>query len=470
MTQILFGLMTIFILVGCNPFAPALPDTPVDELPQQYSLFEHQAPAPDRWWQSFGDSQLDQLINQALAGNFSIQEAWARLKQARAVAVKSGALMYPDLFLEADGNVYRSQIDTGGSQTRLSGENYGLGFVSSYEIDLWGRIRSQQEADLLAAQAGRQELSTAAMTVAADIAKNWINSIAVKAQLRLLEQQLENNQTYLQLVDLRYRKAMVSSLDVYQQRQVVEQTRSLIPQYQEQESLLRHELALLLGKPPGSAVAVSPTDLPTLGPLPETGIPADLLAARPDIRSAGLRLHASRWRVAEARANRLPAIRLTAVAGYDSGGLEQLFDNWLLNLAGNLSAPLFDGGRRVAEVDRARAVADEYLIAYRRVVFTAVKEVEDALVRENKQRAHLEILAVQIDTARRALEEAGRRYLNGVQDYLPVLTQLLTLQRLEQDRIQRRADLLISRINLYRALGGGWADELVEPDELVAPS
>ncbi len=463
MTRFLFYLMAIGILTGCSPFAPAPPDTPADELPRQYSLFERQAPVPDRWWQSFGDAQLDQLITQALAGNFSIQEAWARLKQVRAVAARSGALLYPDLFLEADGNAYRSQTDTGSSRTRLSGENYGLGVVSSYEIDLWGRIRSQQEADLLAAQAGRQDLSTAAMTVAADIAKNWIQAIAIQAQLHLLQQQLKNNQTFLQLVELRYRKAMVSSLDVYQQRQVVEQTRSLLPQYQERQSLLYNELALLLGKPPGSAIAVSQTDLPTLGPLPETGIPADLLARRPDIRSAGLRLYASQWRVAEARANRLPSIRLTAAAGYDSGGLEQLFDNWLLNLAGNLSAPLFDGGRRLAEVDRTQAVADELLTAYRRVVFTAVKEVEDALVRENKQRAHLTILDVQIETARRALEEAGRRYLNGVQDYLPVLTQLLTLQGLEQDRIQRQADLLISRISLYRALGGGWADKLAEP-------
>ena len=158
--------------------------------------------------------------------------------------------------------------------------------------------------------------------------------------------------------------------------------------------------------------------------------------------------------MAAARANRLPEINLTAQAVYGKGALDVLFDTWLLSLAGNLVAPIFDGKRRAAEVDRTLAISDENLLAYREAVLTAIKEVEDAMVSESKQREHIDSLKLVVATARKALEEAGIRYRNGLTDYLPVLTQLLTVQRLERDLIQKRANLLIARVSLYRALGG----------------
>jgi outer membrane protein TolC len=131
-----------------------------------------------------------------------------------------------------------------------------------------------------------------------------------------------------------------------------------------------------------------------------------------------------------------------------------LFDNWIVNLAGNLTAPLFDGKRRKAEVLRLLAVADEQLADYRQQVLTAVREVEDALVEEVKLREHLIALDAQLEAAQSALDEARSRYRSGLSDYLPVLTQLLSVQGLEQTRIQHRADLLLARVELYRTLGG----------------
>jgi outer membrane protein TolC len=150
--------------------------------------------------------------------------------------------------------------------------------------------------------------------------------------------------------------------------------------------------------------------------------------------------------------------------------LDILFDNWLLSLAGNLVAPLFDAGKRSAQVDRAKALADERLWAYKRVVLTSVKEVEDALVREEKRRQHIEALQLQIDSARRAFNEAGERYLKGLNDYLPVLTQLVSVQGLERDLIQRKAELLIDRVSLFRSLGGTWMDEIPYEDNVAKMS
>jgi NodT family efflux transporter outer membrane factor (OMF) lipoprotein len=253
---------------------------------------------------------------------------------------------------------------------------------------------------------------------------------------------------------------MVSALDVYQQKQIVESVRAEIPLVEAQEQLLRHELAVLLGKPPRTFLSITREDLPIPTELPDTGLPADLLSARPDLRAAGMRLKAADWQVASARANRLPAISLTARARYGESDMDVLFDNWLLSLAGNLTAPIFDGNRRAAEVDRTMAVADENLAAYRQTVLTAIKEVEDALISESKRREHIKGLEKEADTAQKALVEAGNRYRNGLTDYLPVLTQLLTFQGLERDLIQQKTNLLITRVNLYRALGGTWTESL----------
>ena len=173
-----------------------------------------------------------------------------------------------------------------------------------------------------------------------------------------------------------------------------------------------------------------------------------------------MRLKAADWQVAAARANRLPAISLTATAQYGKGDMDALFDNWLLSLAGNLTAPIFDGGRRAAEVNRRQAIVDENLSAYRQAVLTALKDVENALISEAKQREHIRALENVLITARKALEQAGIRYRNGVTDYLPVLTQLLAVQGLERNLIRQRANLLSARVSLYRSLGGTWTDSL----------
>ncbi|MBW2450684.1 MAG: TolC family protein, partial [Deltaproteobacteria bacterium] len=279
-------------------------------------------------------------------------------------------------------------------------------------------------------------------------------------QKQLLERQLQTNLTLLDLIELRFRMSMVSALDVYQQKQIVEDIMAEIPLVEAQEQVLMNELTLLLGKPPGTSLEIRRKDLPEPVEIPATGLPADLLSSRPDLRRAGMRLKAADWQVAAARANRLPAIRLTAGAQYGKGDMDVLFDNWLLSLAGNLTAPIFDAGRRAAEVDRRRAIVDENLSAYRQAVLTAIKEVEDALIIELKQREHIRALENVEVTARKALEQAGIRYRNGLTDYLPVLTQLLAVQTLERNLIRQRANLLNARVSLYRSLGGTWTDSL----------
>jgi len=449
----------LMIVVSCMPFKPKARVSPAGEVPKTFSLYTAKSEPINRWWEEFNDAELDMLIDTALSGNFTLKEAWSRLNQARALAVQAGAALYPDLTGTAGASYERERTQNGSGKTE-SNDNYSLGIVSSYELDLWGRIRSGRESALLETSAVREDLNAAAMTLAAEVANRWINILSQKMQKQLLKRQLKTNLLYLELTELRFRNAMVSALDVYQQKQIVESVRAEIPLVEAQEQLLRHELAVLLGKPPRTFLSITREDLPIPTELPDTGLPADLLSARPDLRAAGMRLKAADWQVASARANRLPAISLTAQARYGESDMEFLFNNWLLSLAGNLTAPIFDGNRRAAEVDRTMAVADENLAAYRQTVLTAIKEVEDALISESKRREHIKGLEKEADTAQKALVEAGNRYRNGLTDYLPVLTQLLTFQGLERDLIQQKTNLLITRVNLYRALGGTWTESL----------
>ncbi len=190
-----------------------------------------------------------------------------------------------------------------------------------------------------------------------------------------------------------------------------------------------------------------------------------MLTRRPDIQAALHRLEAAGWSLAAAKADRLPAVRLSGSAAYQSDDFADLFDNWLANLAAGFTAPVFDGGRRSAEVMRSEAVRDERLSAYKETVLQAITEVENALIREDRQAAYLATLQQQLDYARQALKEAQNRYRNGSIDYLNVLASLTSVQRLEQDVIRGRQALYSERISLYRALGGTWTGAPLKENE-----
>ena len=457
---IILILSSILGLASCGLFNPEPLPNIQESFPNKFSQFTTDATPEKRWWETFNDSELNALIEEAFSENMTLKEVWARLKQARARAVQAGADKYPNLTGTAGASHSRTRTKNTSAATSTS-EDYSLGLSSSYELDLWGRVRAGQKAAILSAEASKQDLNVAAITLAAEVTSRWLQIIAQRTQKHLLNEQLKINRTFLELIELRFRQAMVSALDVYQQQQVIDQVRAQIPLVEAQESRLMNELSVLLGKVPRSPLVISRPDLPKLTPMPSTGIPADLLENRPDIRAAQLRLQSAGWNVSAARADRLPSLSLSASAIFANEHLNLLLDNWVLSLAANLTAPIFDGNRRAAEVDRTMALKDENLAAYRKTILTAIREVEDALITEAKQQEHILKLKQVIQTARKALDQATLRYRNGLTDYLPVLTQLLSVQDMERNLITQQATLLTNRISLYRSLGGTWTEDLI---------
>ena len=461
-TRIASACLTALLFLSCTPFIPPDRSTVHKDIPQSFSLGSSIA-SHGRWWQEFSNSQLTSLIETALTENLTLRAHWARLEKIQAQAGKTTSSLYPSVSGNADASYTRRNTESDGSS---ESQNYSLGLFASYEFDLWGRVRAEVKSAELTAAASREDLNAAAMTIAAEVAHRWLGIAARYQEKELLLKQLKINQTYLELVELRFRKSLASAIDVMQQRQLVERVQAQIPLVEMQELLLQNELAVLTGQMPQNFEGIANQPLPVLKSPPASGLPVQLLENRPDIRAAVNRLQAADQDLVVARADRLPALRITGSGGYNSSDIDQIFDNWLLNLAASLTGPLLDGGRRKAEVEASEAEVREQLFLYHQVVLNGVKEVEEALIREEKIREHVQRAEKQLKVSQITLAEARSRYMNGLSDYLPVLTQLLSVQSLQMDLISRNEDLLGARISLYRSIGGTWADELTVPDSI----
>ncbi|MBU2551030.1 MAG: efflux transporter outer membrane subunit [Proteobacteria bacterium] len=457
-------LATCLALAACSPFQPrSRPEAPLD-MPRQYALFTEGEPGPDRWWHAFGSPELNRLVEGALSQNFDIQTAWARLRQAEAMADQARAGLRPTVSYEAGGKISRlkTQKSVGQDGVLTEEQAWNMGLAASYEVDLWGRLRSRREAESLSREAAREDLDAAAVTVAAKVVETWVDVVVSRHKIAILKEQIRNNEDLLDLQRLRFSNGRAKALDVSQQREALAAARAELPLLQLQESQLLNGLALLLGKASMNGLDLRRNEIPEPIPVPATGLPADLLASRPDVRAAGLRLRSADWEVSAARADRLPSINLSAKAAFSSGVLDLLFNNWLASLALAITGPLFDAGRGEAEVARVQAVAEELLTNYARTVATAMKEVEDSLVAESRQREYIDYLEDQFTAAGLALENARIQYRNGQSDYLSYLVAWTSVQNLERKLVGERAALIKNRVALYRALGGDWTGRLVE--------
>ncbi|HKL22180.1 MAG TPA: TolC family protein, partial [Tichowtungia sp.] len=293
----------LLLVLVCSCALWPLPEHEV-ETPDQFSAGAGGAVnTTNRWWTNFQSLELDALVGEALTNSPGIQQAWARLQQADAIARKAGAARWPSITAEASGSSRQNR------STRTSTESYSLGLVASYELDLWGRVHSAASAAALERVASREQFSTVAMTLASQTALRWIGLISLQRQADLIRTQLDANRDSLELVELRFRRSQASALDVFQQRQAVAATEALLPQIARAQDVQRNELAALLGRADFQGLEISAEKLPGIGNLPDTGIPATVLDNRPDVRQARLNLRAADWQVRAARADRLPAIR-----------------------------------------------------------------------------------------------------------------------------------------------------------------
>lgn len=397
---------------------------------------------PSAWWQAFADPELDALIARSLADNLSLQATAARLRAAEASADAAGAGRLPSLTARA-------------SETRVEGGDRERTATLSavYEVDLWGRVRAGHDAALLQARATAQELQAARISLAAAVAIQWFALGSSAERLRLIGEERATYERILRLVEARYRNGQATVSDVLRQRQLVESTRSLEASTAADLGTQRHALEELLGAPAGSTSLAGRLPPPLTG-VPRSGVPAEVVGARPDVQQRWLLLQSADRSVAAAVANRFPQLNLTATGQSSDGGIASLFDDWIGSLLASVVAPIVDGGARRAEVQRTRAVLEQRVAEYRSAVLVAFREIQDALLRDAQQQIRVESLAEQLRLSDAVTERLERQLRNGSTTYLSLLDAQLTNSGLRREVLGARQQQTEQRIALYRALAG----------------
>jgi multidrug efflux system outer membrane protein len=405
---------------------------------------------PDRWWTVFRDVQLNQFISGALKSNLDLKTAWQRLREAWALLKRESSSLWPEINATLEGESRKSPSDP------ATEEAFPLSLSTEYEVDLWGRLRSAADARRFEARASFHDYRTAALSLSAEITRTWFRLGEAQQQMTVIEEQIQTNQKIFSLLKNRLGSGLIRAADTLRQKQLIESTREQKISAESRIHILRHQLAVLLGLPPQRGRKFSANVLPDLPPLPETGIPADLINRRPDVQAAFNRLRAADRELASAISSRFPRFSVSASLDKTAESAENIFKDWIRTLAANLLVPIFQGGRLKAEVNRSRAVKEQRLSSYGQTILTALREVEDALVLERKQRERIGSIELQLKLANQTLSQLRTEYFNGLVNYLDVLTSLDDEQQLRRDLLTARLNLLDYRISLYRALAGGW--------------
>ena len=413
------------------------------------------------WWRGFNSADLDHLIADAEAGNFDIQAAIARIRQADAQLRISGAPLLPTVSASASQQYNRQSSRTsslsrsrGPIETRTSSVDVSI----SYELDLWGRVAAVRDSAEASALFSRYDQQTVALTAVTSVATTWFSALAFQDRLAVAQRNLNDSEQILKAIQARVDAGTASELDLAQQGALVAGIRANIPALRSNAQLQLNALGVLTGKLPED-IRVDPGTLDTLS-LPEVtpGLPAELLLRRPDIASAEASLRAANANLREARAAFYPQITLTGSNGFTSTALSSLIGpgSMLTNAAVSVAQTLFDNGAKSGQYDLNAAKYDELVADYRRAVTQAFTDVENALTqyRFATEQETLERQAVAV--AQRASDIARAQLLAGTSDIVTALqaqsTLFSDLDQLAQVRLSRFQAL----VSLYKALGGGW--------------
>lgn len=447
-------------LAGCVSMAPGhvTPAPPIPATWVDAGGDGGQAAATLAWRDYFTDPQLRQLIDAALANNRDLRIAVLRTGEARAAFRIQRAEQFPPLGLAGQGARARVPGDLNASGASAVGAEYRAEVgLSSWELDLWGRVRSLKESALqqwLATEAGRQ---AAELALVAQVADGYLGLRALDERVALAQRTVETREESFRIYTRRYQAGSNSKLELTQVKALLTQAQALHAQLAQARATQLHALGLLVGADPGVLPAAAPFDDTMILARLSPGLPSEVLTQRPDIIAAERQLRAANANIGAARAAFFPRIALTGTFGSASAELDGLFDSgsraW--TFAPVLSLPIFDGGARRANLELSQVRRDIAVAEYEQDVQTAFREVADALSAQRWLREQLDVSQVAQDNATERARLAQLRYDNGSSTYLDVLDAQRDLLAAEQQLVQARQQLLSSQVALYAALGGG---------------
>jgi NodT family efflux transporter outer membrane factor (OMF) lipoprotein len=460
------------MLVGGCSLAPTLktPEVPAGDTYKETGTWTQAEPSDrlprDRWWDLYGNDEIDDLQTRLISGNPSLAASLANYAQARALSDQARAGLFPTLGLNA--GVARARESANAPLiSALTPRYYDtniLGGSVSYELDLWGQIRNEVAAGAANAAAAAADLENARLSLDAQLVDDYVQLRSLDRAGKILDDTVNAYTRAVTLTEQRHGAGIAAGLDVSQAQTQLAAARSQAAQTLAQRAVMEHAIAALLGLS-ASKFSIEPAVVDVKIPQIPSGMPGSLLQRRPDIAAAQRRMMAANANIGVARAAYFPNLTLGGQGGVES----TRFSNWLTApstfwaIGPNALLTVFDGGLRRAQVAQARAEFDASAANYRGTVVAAYQQVEDSLANLN----HYYDAAVQekaaVDAAQRTLNLSMALYVQGATDYLTVVTSQTALlqtqiQALNLDTLQLQAS-----VDLIRALGGGWEDSKARP-------
>jgi NodT family efflux transporter outer membrane factor (OMF) lipoprotein len=439
---------------------------PTAEVPPAYKESQNFKPAQPsdaaakgKWWEIYGDPQLNSLEEQVNVSNETLKAAQQQFLQARAALRIARAGYFPTV------SVGPTASDNRQSQNKAlfsTGEvvtyaDYQLPVDAAYEPDVWGRVRRTVEAARSEVQASSADLANVQLSLQAELALDYFQMRGLDSQKQLLDSTVSAYEKALQLTQSRYHGGIASAVDVAQAQTQLETTRAQDVDVEVQRAAFEHAIAVLVGKPPAE-FAQAPSPLTDPPPAIPSGLPSELLERRPDIAAAERRVQEANAQIGVAKAAYFPVFALTASGGFESSAISNLLQgpSGFWSLAGSAAELVFEGGQRRGVSDQARAAYNQSVDNYRQTTLSAFQEVEDNLaalrVLENEAKTQDGAVAA----AEHSLDLSNSRYIGGVTSYLEVTTAqsaALGDERTAVDILTRR---IVASVLLIKALGGGW--------------
>ena len=451
-------------MVGPNYYTPDIP------LPGSWNEELHGGITEDKtelanWWSAFDDATLDSLIERASQGNLGLQEAYARIQEARAQRGVVKAPLFPDIDAATS---YQRNRSSGNSLGLMDVDQddldfYSGGFDAVWEVDLFGRIRRSIEAADADLQASAEDYRDILVTLYADVARNYIEVRSFQTRLMIAENNIKAQRQSLQLAKDRVEAGVSPSLDVAQATTNLADTESGVPGLQIGLKRALNRLAVLLGEHPGTLdeeLGVS-TSTPAPPKGITIGIPADLIRQRPDIRRAEWQLAAQTARVGIATADLYPALSLSGNFSFDASQFSDVFD-WRSRTYGigpSLRWNIFDAGKIRNNIRVEDARTEQSLIRYESTVLNALEDVENSLISYIQEQFQQESLKRASEAAEKSVYFSKILYKEGETDFQNVLDAQRSLLSFQSRLAESEGNVAINLISLYKALGGGWSTD-----------
>ena len=456
----LVSLLIAASLAGCSMLGPNY-KRPAVALPGGYSEANGGAALtlPVDWWRLYKDPTLDSLVTTGLQKNTDLKLAFARMQEAEALVREANAALLPEIDANGGASRARSSTRTGTLPATSSAirNNFALSANTSFELDLWGRLRRGREAALAQYLGSRYGRDVVALTISAGIAQSYFTARSIDAQIAVSEETFRASADSVDIARTRVKAGLVSDLDVNQADAQRAQIAAQIKELRRERAVAVHQLGVLTGVLDVKVASGDVWQLP-VPPLPPAGLPSTLLERRPDVREAEAILMSANALIGVARAEQFPTISLTGALGVQSRELTTLFASgggiWSVGLG--IVGPILDWGRYKARTQQAEARALQAAANYEKTVQTAFREVNDALSNVRLAAEAEQDLRVRVEQSSNSLRLATMRYTSGYSAYLEVLDAQRTLNEAQLALARNRLLYLGFTVDLMNALGGGW--------------